>query len=119
MPAARDGTEVVAPEPQPTSRAVQSAQIWGEERTCRGKVTKKRALVMGILAIAAALVIALAVGLNSSSGSSSNKVYGQDYDPLAIGCYADERRDRVMRMRLTDDSLTPAVSFRSDTSGVA
>lgn len=94
----------------------QGAQIWGEQQgACNGKITKKRVLIVGALAGAAALGLALFIGLDSSSGGSSARAVGQATDPAALGCFVDDRNSRALNMvgRLSDEALTPAVSCNS------
>lgn len=91
-----------------------TAQIWGgEERGCSGKITKRHLIAVGALAGCAVLGLGLFVGLSDNSSDESgsdNQIVGQATDPNSLGCYVDERFDRVMEDRLTDEALTPAVS---------
>lgn len=90
---------------------VNDTQIWGsEDRACRGKFTKRHYCLAGGIVGAVALVLGLSVGLSNSSGDSSDSIVGQAVDPNALGCYIDERRNRIMKDSMSDAELTPSVS---------
>lgn len=93
-----------------TMRAAQSEQIWGEERACSGKFTKRRLVMASVVILAVVLILGLSLGLSKSSDDSTSRAVGQADDPAAIGCYVDERHSRVMTDKLTDEELTPTVS---------
>lgn len=106
--------EPVSHSPAPNMAA---EQIWrsDNEGYCRGKVTKLRFLAAGALAGCAALSLGLYFGLteSASGGDFIERIVGQATDPNAVGCYKDERSDRVFKEVLSSVySMTPAVSYR-------
>lgn len=86
-------------------------QIWGnDERGCRGKMTRPRVIGLGVVVLCAALALGLYFGLAGSGGDSVDQIVGQSIDPNAIGCFVDERRDRVAMDVMVDEAMTPQVS---------
>lgn len=99
-------------EPTPVEN---STQIWGpEERGCRGKKTRRRTLAAVVVACCVVIALGLGVALSGFSGSeeeSVDRIVGQATDPNAIGCFKDERYNRVMTDMLRKLDMTPPASF--------
>ncbi|CAM9504314.1 unnamed protein product, partial [Ascophyllum nodosum] len=83
-----------------TLAPAQATSIWAEDRGRRGKITKREVLITGAVAVRATV----AVALSKSSGGSSLGAFAQASDPNSLGCFADERDDRVFPYVFRDET---------------
>lgn len=88
-----------------------SSNIWADDRGCRSKIKSRRALIASAVTLCAALALILFLVVPKSSNHSSEDISAQSYDVNSLGCFVDERHDRVMPYVYSDPiSMTPAVS---------
>lgn len=85
------------------------AAIWGGESS--SKITRRRVMGAGAVLGSAALAVGLYFGLQNSSDErgNANIISGQS-DANALGCFVDDRSNRVLDGFYKTDTMTPAVS---------
>ena len=99
------------PTPASAPAPAQATSIWSEDYRPRGKITKRRVLITGAVAVCATVAVVLFITLSKSSGGSSLGAFAQASDPNSLGCFVDKRNDRVFPYVFRDATeMTPAVS---------
>ena len=101
----------VFPTQASASAPAQATSIWSEDYPRRGKITKRRVLIAGAVAVCATVAVVLFITLSKSSGGSSLGALAQASDSNSLGCFADERNDRIFPYVFRDETgMTPTVS---------
>lgn len=113
VPKTAQAAAAAAAAPSVKKAPASDAQIWGgnDDRVCKGRITQRRLFAVGAAAGGVILGLGLFLGLSSSSQEESSEIVGQAVvDANALGCYVDERFNRVFENKYTNEAMTPAVS---------